>query len=177
MPQSVPAAPLSFDGLLDSAQHQALHLELRDTYAVGEERGVCDAFLTDGPVPAYDSAFWRPWVSLVERTVARGVAVRSARIVPEPVTDYVRFEHAITASNIRAGEEVRWLGRRHASALALPGNDFWLIDDRLVRFNVFSGDGEAQDPERSDDPQVIKLCADAFQSVWERATPHDQYEI
>ncbi|REK91088.1 hypothetical protein DY245_06405 [Streptomyces inhibens] len=177
MPQSVPAAPLSFDELLDSAQYQALHLGLRDTYAVGEERGVYDAFLTDGTVPPYDSAFWRPWVSPVEGTVARGVAVRRARIVSEPVTDYVRFEHAITASNIRAGEEVRWLGRRHASALALPGNDFWLIDDRLVRFNVFSGDGEAQGPEHSDDPQVIKLCADAFQSVWERATPHDQYEI
>ncbi|MFE0378888.1 hypothetical protein ACFW1M_25615 [Streptomyces inhibens] len=39
MPQSVPAAPLSFDELLDSAQHQALHLELRDTYAVGVGQG------------------------------------------------------------------------------------------------------------------------------------------
>ncbi|GLW19761.1 hypothetical protein Stsp01_65040 [Streptomyces sp. NBRC 13847] len=176
MPQSVPAPP-SFDELLDSAQHQALHLELRDAYAVGDEHGVYDAFLADGAVPAYDSAFWRPWVSLVERTIARGVAVRRARIVSEPVTDYVRFEHAITASNLRAGEEVRWLGRRCASDLALPGNDFWMIDDRLVRFNIFSGDGEAQDPEHSDDPQVIKLCADAFQSVWERAVPHDQYAI
>jgi len=89
----------------------------------------------------------------VERTVARGVAVRRARIISEPVTDYVRFEHAITASNIRAGEEVRWLGRRCASDLSLPGNDFWLIDDRLVRFNIFSGEGEAQDPEHGDDPQ------------------------
>ncbi|MFJ8677522.1 DUF6879 family protein [Streptomyces sp. NPDC093589] len=177
MPQSMPAAPLSFDELLDTAQFQALHLELRDNYAVGEEQSVYDTFLANGTVPAYDSAFWRPWVSLVERTVARGVTVRRARIISEPVTDYVRFEHAITPSNLRAGEEVRWLGRSQASALALPGNDFWLIDDRLVRFNVFSGDGEVQNPEHSDVPQVIKLCADAFQSVWERASPHDQYEI
>lgn len=30
--------------------------------------------------------------------------------------------------NVKAGEEVRWLPRRQASDLALPGNDFWLFD-------------------------------------------------
>jgi Family of unknown function (DUF6879) len=31
--------------------------------------------------------------------------------------------------NIAAGEEVRWLPRRRASDLRLPGNDFWLLDE------------------------------------------------
>ncbi|PNV36434.1 hypothetical protein C1708_32650 [Streptomyces sp. DH-12] len=175
MPQRPPA--LSFEDLLDSAQTHALHLELRDVYAVGEEREVYDAFLRDGSVPADDSEFWSGWLPLVQRTVARGVQVCRARIVSEPVTDYIRFEHAITDANLRAGEQVRWLSRRRASALALPGNDFWLIDDRLVRWNLFSGDGQALEPDHTDDPAAVKLCVEAFRSVWDLAIDHADYRI
>ncbi|MFE6977224.1 DUF6879 family protein [Streptomyces sp. NPDC057682] len=175
MPQKPPAP--TFEELLDSAQYQALHLELRDVYAVGEERDVYEAFLRDGAVPADDSAFWAGWLPLVERTVARGVTVRRARIVSEPVTTYIRFEHAITDANLRAGEQVRWLPRRRASALALPGNDFWLIDDRVVRWNLFSGDGKALEPDHTEDPHVVKLCAEAFRTVWDLATEHADYRI
>lgn len=175
MPQKPPAP--SFEDLLDSAQTHALHLELRDAYAVGEEREVYDTFLSDGSVPADDSDYWSGWLPLVQRTVARGVKVLRARIISEPVTDYIRFEHAITDANLRAGEQVRWLPRRRASTLALPGNDFWLIDDQVVRFNVFSGDGEAQEPDHTQDPQAIKLCTEAFRSVWNLAIPHADYRI
>ncbi|MER5996431.1 DUF6879 family protein [Streptomyces viridosporus] len=175
MPQRPPAP--SFEDLLDSAQTHALHLELRDVYAVGEEREVFEAFLRDGSVPADDSEFWSGWLPLVERTVARGVKVRRARIVSEPVTDYIRFEHAITDANLRAGEQVRWLPRRRASTLALPGNDFWLIDDRIVRWNIFSGDGQALEPDHTDDPSAVKLCAEAFRAVWDLATDHADYRI
>ncbi|NSL43649.1 MULTISPECIES: DUF6879 family protein [Streptomyces] len=175
MPQRPPAP--SFEDLLNSAQAHALHLELRDVYAVGEEREVYDAFLRDGSVPADDSDYWSGWLPLVKRTVARGVKVRRARIVSEPVTDYIRFEHAITDANLRAGEQVRWLPRRRASTLALPGNDFWLIDDRIVRWNLFSGDGQALEPDHTDDPQAIKLCVEAFRTVWDLATEHADYRI
>ncbi|GAB2901322.1 DUF6879 family protein [Streptomyces mayteni] len=173
MPRNVPG----FDELLDSAVHMAAHLELRDHYGVDEERQVVSAWRANDVVPAYDSEFWRPWVPLIERTVARGVQVRRARVVSEPVTEYIRFEHAITEVNLRAGEQVRWLPRRLASDLALPGNDFWLIDDTIVRFNIFSGDGVALEPEMSEDTSVIKLCADAFDVVWERAVPHAEFTV
>ncbi|MFE0945717.1 MULTISPECIES: DUF6879 family protein [Streptomyces] len=163
--------------MLDSAQAHALHLELLDVYAVGEEREVFEAFLRDGSVPADDSEYWSGWLPLVQRTVARGVEVRRARVVSELVTDYICFEHAITDANLRAGEQVRWLPRRRASTLALPGNDFWLIDDRLVRWNIFSGAGQALEPDHTDDPQAIKLCAEAFRSVWDLATDHADYRI
>ncbi|MFG2317703.1 DUF6879 family protein [Streptomyces tendae] len=175
MPQRPPTP--SFEDLLDSAQTHALHLELRDVYAVGEEREVFEAFLRDGSVPADDSEYWSGWLPLVERTVARGVKVRRARIVSEPVTDYIRFEHAITDANCRAGEQVRWLPRRRASTLALPGNDFWLIDDRLVRWNIFSGDGQALEPDHTNDPAAVKLCVEAFRAVWDLATDHADYRI
>lgn len=128
-------------------------------------------------MPADDSEFWGGWLPLVERAVARGVKILRARVISEPVTEYIRFEHAITDANLRVGEQVRWLPRRRASRLALPGNDFWLIDDQVVRFNVFSGDGQALEPEHTEDPSAVKLCAEAFRSVWDLATPHAAYRI
>jgi len=78
----------------------------------------------------------------------------------EPITPYIRFEYDVTDSmNITAGEQVRWLPRRRASDLALPGNDFWVFDDRLVRFGHFAGDGTGLGHEMSDDPAVARLCA------------------
>ncbi len=73
----------------------------------------------------------------------------------------------MTPVNIAAGEQVRWLPRAQASDLALPGNDFWLFDDRGVRFNHFTGDGDWAHPRTSytEDPAVAKLCATAFEAV------------
>ena len=94
----------------------------------------------------------------------------------EPIAPFIRYEYDITdGTNIAAGEEVRWLPRRRASDLALPGNDFWLLDDRLIRFGYFAGDGEFLEHELVDDPAVVKLCSSAFEAVWERAVPHADY--
>ena len=79
--------------------------------------------------------------------------------------------------NSAAGEEVRWLPRRRASDLCLPGNDFWLFDDRLIRFHHFSGDGEIVEDELCDDPAVIARCMTAFEAVWDRAVPHADYRL
>jgi hypothetical protein len=121
--------------------------------------------------------FFRPWTELVQAAVGRGVVLRRARIVSEPVTEYIRFEHATTPQNLAAGEEVRWLPRRQASDIALPGNDFWILDGKVVRFGHFSGDGDVLGDEWTEDPAVARLCASAFEAVWERATPHEDYKV
>ena len=66
--------------------------------------------------------------------VARGAEFRHARIVSEPVTDYLVWEHMLTEHNIKAGENARRLPRRRAFDSMLPGADFWLPDHRLVAF-------------------------------------------
>lgn len=53
-------------------------------------------------------AWWRPWLDLMVETVTRGVAVRRARIVSEPVSEYIRYEHSGAFTNVAAGEQVRW---------------------------------------------------------------------
>lgn len=174
MPSNVP----TFAELFDGAQRSAVHLEMRDAYGVADE---AEDFVRWKSTGLRDvdpgSAYWAPWVDLVRRAVARGVSVRRARIVSEPVSDYIRFEHAGTPVNLQAGEQVRWLARRRASDIALPGNDFWLIDGRVIRWNHFTGDGASGGGEASEDPDAAKLCAEAFETVWGRAVPHENYKI
>lgn len=174
MPSSEPTTV----DLLAACTRSAVHLEMRDQYGVAHEADDFGTWLETGQLdtdPA--SPDWAPWVRLVSQARQRGVVVRRARIVSEPVSDYIRYEHASTVVNVFAGEEVRWLPRRRASDIALPGNDFWLFDGEVVRWGYFSGDGAMTGHENDDNPAVAKLCAEAFDTVWSRAIPHADYEI
>ncbi len=174
MPSSVPP----FAELLAGTKHSAAHLEMRDHYGVSGEAADYDRWLRTGVRDTDpESPDWAPWVRLISGAVARGVTVRRARIVSEPVSSYIRYEHAGTGVNVYAGELVRWLPRRQASDIALPGNDFWLFDGHLIRWNHFTGDGASAGQEVSDTPAHAQLCADAFETVWDRAIPHDKYKI
>ncbi|MFG2892960.1 DUF6879 family protein [Streptomyces sp. NPDC048248] len=176
MPQNGPTP--SFAELLGGCERSAVHLEMRDSYAVDYEKSGLKAWRAGFRLEPEDRAsWWRPWLDLISDTVARGVNVRRARIVGEPVTEYIAFEHSVTFTNVAAGEEVRWLPRRQAADLCLPGTDFWLFDDRLVRFNHFTGDGASAGGEMRHELAVVKLCMAAFESVWDRATPHDEYQV
>ncbi|MFT2019701.1 DUF6879 family protein [Streptomyces sp. 796.1] len=177
MPQSKQQL-VTFEELLDSATRCAAHLEMRDSYAVDYEKSGFAAWKDGRRLRPEDrQSWWTPWLDLIARTTARGVAVRRARVVSEPVSEYTRFLHSGTFKNIAAGEEVKWLPRRQVSGIALPGNDFWVFDDHLVRFNHFSGDGDDAGVEHVEDPEVIRLCRHAFEAVWERGVPHQEYEV
>jgi hypothetical protein len=103
--------------------------------------------------------------------------MRRARVVSEPVTEYIRYEHSCTPQNLAAGEEVRWLPRRLASDLLFPGNDCWLFDNDLIRFGLFPGGGAFVERTLCDAPDVIKNVSEAFEAIWNRALPHDRYTI
>ena len=109
--------------------------------------------------------------------VARGVRFRRARVVSEPggPISSGSSTRGTAGLNIAAGEEVRWLPRRRASDLCLPGNDFWVFDDHTDPVRVLPGDGELVGHEVCRDPDVLKLCLSAFEAVWDRAIPHEGY--
>lgn len=123
-------------------------------------------------------SWWNGWHDAVSEATARGVVIRRARIVSEPISDYVRYEYDGTFANVAAGEQVRWLPRRQASRLLLPGTDCWVFDDETVLFHYFTGEGQLAEDGREyvTDPQLAKLVGDAFETVWQQAIPHAQYE-
>ncbi len=161
-----------FDRLLGSVTRSAVHLEMRDDYGAGSP--AFDAWLHHRPHDrSGPDAIWHGLGAVIRR----GATVRRARIVSEPASEYIKFEYEVTAAaNLAAGEQVRWLSRQKASDLALPGNDFWLFDDATVLFNHFGADGAATGTELRTEPSVVRLCASAFEAVWDRAVPHDRYQ-
>lgn len=158
--------------LLRSAERSAVHLESRDLYMPDDPD-----WLAWHAGERFDPAQrWAEWFELVKATTGRGVVVRRARIVSEPVSDYIQFEYDVTkAHNVAAGEDVRWLPRNLAAGLAVPPADFWLIDGETVVWNHFAGDSSWIGEEVSIDPLHAQVCGDAFEAVWRRAIPHDQY--
>lgn len=163
--------------LLDMFQREAVHLEMRDVYATDIERGRFQTWLKGEPLdPESEAEWWRPWREFMARNQQHGKTLRRLRIVSEPVTDYIRFEWLDTAELVRAGEDVRWLPRREASALLLPGNDYWMFDRETVAFTHFSGDGHVLGHEMTTDPDIVRMCSDAFDAAWQVATPHDEFK-
>ncbi len=164
--------------LLTSCTRSASHLEMRDWYAAEDEKDRFERFLAAGRRDhAAEYPERREWLDLMRQVTGAGVRVRRARIVSEPVSDYIRFEWHGAGPTIEAGEELRWLPRPLASGIALPGNDFWLLDERRAMFNHFSGDGVPLGQEITEAPSVVELCRSAFEAVWQAAVPHRNYQI
>jgi hypothetical protein len=159
-----------FGELIAATTRSAVHLETRDAYTPDDPQFL--DWLAGKPVPAPAGP---AWYELVRALTAKGVQFRRARIVSEPLADYIRFEYESTALNIAAGEQVRWLSRRQGTGLLVPLNDYWVLDGQLVRFGYFAGNGDFLEDGLDDDPGVVRSCAEAFEAVWDRAIPHDKY--
>lgn len=96
----------TFEELFRDCRESAVHLEMRDACMKSDPAYIdWDAGAVIDP-----GERWADWLALVTEARSRGVRVRRARIVSEPVSKYIRFEHEVTNGlNIAAGEEVRWL--------------------------------------------------------------------
>jgi hypothetical protein len=76
---------------------------------------------------------------------------------------------------VEAGEDIRWVPRKLVSSTAIPGNDFYLIDNRLVVFLTYTGNGLDAGKFTSRDPADVRLCRSSFDAVWRLAIPHREY--
>ena len=161
---------------LSRAQRTAIHLEVRDQYASTDPDFLAWREGRRTFTPGNRADWWEGWHDVVHSAVSRGVAVRRARVVSEPLTEYVRWERDYAVTNVAAGEQVRWLPRRSARDLAVPAVDFWVFDNELVLFHHFSGDGALVEREYVTDAELAAWCTSAFDAIWQRATPHEEYK-
>jgi hypothetical protein len=172
-----PLTDQQWTSLFQGCRRSAWHLETHDSYGVDDEKGRYARFLATGRRdPEAEAPERAHWLGLIRETTGRGAQVRRARLVSEPLNDYTRFVHAGTQLSVDAGEDIRWLPRRQASRIAVPGNDFWLFDRERVLFNYFTGDGRSAGHELAEDEAAVSLCRAAFEAVWAIAVPHVGYQ-
>lgn len=163
------------DGLIEGIAREAFHLEMRDVYAAADHSRFRRWQAGETFDAVQEAEWWRPWREMMSRHRQAGRVLRRLRVVSEPVTEYIRFEWLDAAELVRLGEDVRWLPRQRASALLLPGNDFWCFDAATVVFTDFSGDGEVQGYELTTDAGLVARCVTAFEEAWSVAVPHRDY--
>ncbi|MFF0489943.1 DUF6879 family protein [Nocardia sp. NPDC004068] len=159
--------------LFEECRREAFHLEVRDAYAVPDESEPFRKFLDGEPD---DYVWFEPWLQLVKDTTARGVAVTRVRVVTVPHTDYTRFSLAVTGLNAGAGEDIRYLPRHDAGDV--PADDFWLLDDNRVVFNLVDENGRAADGAAlTTDTGIVEHCRQIKQQLWSLATPYREYIV
>lgn len=161
-----------FAALFPQVKHEALHLEMRDSYGTEAEIPHLAKWAAGEP----DDLSWlQPWCTLVRDATAAGKVFQRARVVSEPLSDYQRWAYSLTALMTEAGEDIRWVPRARVSEVMFPGNDFWLFDDGLVVFLVFAGNGMVVDRFARTDPGLIACCRASFEAAWALSVPHREY--
>ncbi|MGH3780061.1 MAG: DUF6879 family protein [Pseudonocardiaceae bacterium] len=162
-----------FNRLLAAFERETLHLETRDAYGTAVEPPHMAKWAAGEP----DDLEWlQGWCSTLCGHVKAGKSVRRARIVSEPLSDYQRWSYSIAHPMVAAGEDIRWVPRRLVSSVALPGNDFYLFDDQLIIFLIYTGNGLGIEKITSTEPADIRLCQSAFEAVWKLSIPHSDYQ-
>ncbi|GAA4571018.1 DUF6879 family protein [Planotetraspora kaengkrachanensis] len=161
-----------FHRLLKGITSSADHLEVRDAYGTETELPHLAEWAAGEP----DDLTWlADWCTDLRVHTKAGRSVRRARVISEPLSIYQQWSYSIAQPMVDAGEDIRWVPRRLVSSIALPGNDFYLLDDRLVIFLHYTGDGLGAGMETSTDPADVALCRTAFDGVWKLAIPHREY--
>jgi len=161
--------------LLSTFERDAFHLELKDEYRATYEDDPVARWLNGEPD---DFQWMNPWLTRVRDASQAGKTVRRIRVITEPATDYIRWEHSITDLNQKAGEDIRWLPRHLLpGGIEFPaaGNDWWLFDDRLVTVGYFHDDLRVKNSELVTDPAIVADCIRVRDQLWSISIPHSEY--
>ena len=105
----------AFGQLFRIFQHSARRLETRDRYRDHEEDEAFARYLAGGPEDPGYVASRDSWLDgTIRAGVDAGRRFRRVRVVPEPLTPYLRFGLYHCAFNVDAGEDIRYLTRDRA---------------------------------------------------------------
>jgi hypothetical protein len=164
----------AFRQLFRDLRRSAFHLEMQDEYGVADESEPFQKWLNGEP----DDYHWiTEWHELIKKVTAAGKSVSRARVITEPVTDYIRFEHDLTRFNVAAGERVYWVPRHLTTGIEFPEHDYWLLDEETVAFNIFSEDGSTFGAKLVTEPATVDHCVKVRDQVLAVAIPHESYVI
>jgi hypothetical protein len=168
--------PASYDDLNElcrGIKKSFVHLETRDAYGTEVEL----PHLARWRRGEHDDLAWLDWwLEMLRGHRTAGRTCRRARVVSEPLSDYQRWTISHADVFVGAGEDIRYVSRRRLTTVALPGSgDFYVFDSALVLFLHYAGNGTNASFETTDDPRTVQTCSQAFEAVWDLATPARDY--
>jgi hypothetical protein len=127
----------------------------------------------DGEPP--DMTRKAPWLRYIREITAAGKSFSRVRMLTEPLTEYLRWLIEQTASNIDAGEDIRWITQSAAAELDVPDYDFYLFDERRVAIMRFGPDQLLSDLELIDTPDAVAQHLAYRDAIWRRSISHAEF--
>jgi hypothetical protein len=158
--------------LVRTFRRSARRLETRRNYVVENEQEPLRRFLAGEPD---DYTWFRPWLDQIRQRTSRGSAFSRVRVVPETLTDYLRFELDICRHNVAAGEDVRYLPTARARRLNLPDYDYYLFDDETLALMCFTGDDVPDGAHVVTDPAIVTSHRGWLDQAAEAAFTYEEY--
>lgn len=161
-----------FDDLYRT-HNRAFHLEVQDSYGVASENEQLQRFLAGKPTEY--PLDWQQWDVFVKEITNAGNSIQRLRIVTEPHSDYTRFLLHHTDRNVEAGENVRYLPRNTVDAHEYTVDDWWLFDNSVLAFSIFTPEGEWAGGAITEDPVMVSRCVAVRDNLWPRGIDFDAY--
>jgi hypothetical protein len=165
----------SLRALFHQVERSARRLETRDRYDMPSEHDLMNRWRAGAVTVAEGADWYSDWTELVQSAVAVGKRFERVRVIPEPLTDYLRFELWLGQFNTGAGEDLRYLPRDQANGLDLPAHDFWLLDGEGLALLYFTADDRLLGAQLVTDPVVVARHASWLDRAHEAATPYRDY--
>jgi hypothetical protein len=144
-----------FSEALRTFKRSAFRVEAQPTYALSDERADFDRFLAGSPTPPPEMAWYRPWADQVAQWTRDGKIIVRVRVLTEPPTDYQRWLLWGSPWFASIGEDIRYMNHSTAQRIALPLQDWWLLDDERVIVMHFTTEGEVSGKELVTDRESV----------------------
>lgn len=150
----------------------AFRLELHPIYTMPGEADELRRFRAGEKPP---EGYHYGWLDTVAAAVRAGKTMRRVRVVPQPLTDYIRYEFEWGfVYNVAAGEDIRVLDMSSQLGPELPDHDFWLFDETTVVKLLYAADGTQIGRELVADPD-IEAYLSWRDAAWYKAVPFRDY--
>jgi hypothetical protein len=117
------------------------------------------------------------WLGMVCEATAEGRRFMRVRVVDTPLSDYNRFSLALSAHNLGAGEDIRYLERDQAEAVGLPDHDYWLFDSSKLMTMLFDDDDRFIGGEVNDESAEIVRANYWRDAAWHYAVRRDAWAL
>ncbi|KOG88963.1 DUF6879 family protein [Streptomyces varsoviensis] len=146
----------TFRRLFGTFKHTAWRLETRHGYASDRQDPDFQAFLATGSSPCDPD---EPWFVNIKAQTKAGKTVGRVRVADSPPTTEQLFLLDYARHNAAVGEDIRYLWREDADRAALPAEDFWIFDSRLVAVLHFDDADDITDIELITEPaEIVRYC-------------------
>ena len=162
----------TFRRLFETFKHTAWRLETRRGYASDRQDPDFQAFLTTGSSPCDPN---EPWFVNIRTQTEAGKTVGRVRLADKPPTTEQLFLLDYARHNAAVGEDIRYLWREDADRAALPAEDFWIFDSRVVALLHFDDEDNLLNVELITEPaEVVRYCA-VRDAAMHGAVPYDRF--